>query len=184
MSLLAEEIWAIVKGLSAMPAGVVAIPLTRGLRALVDEADAPLVVGRPWHAQDGRQSRENWYAAQWDAGRAPRSLIMMHRRILSVHASLEVDHANGIGLDNRRENLRPCTRSLNTANNAVRLADSGFHGVWRHGRWFRARIKVDGRTQHLGYFDEAQVAARAYDAAAIDAFGEFARLNFPDERRA
>jgi len=91
-----------------------------------------------------------------------------------------VDHRNGNGLDNRRANLRPATKSQNGANRLIAASNkSGFKGVdLKKGRW-RAQIKVVGSKIHLGYFDLAEEAARAYDMAAIEAFGEFATLNFP-----
>jgi len=94
-----------------------------------------------------------------------------------------VDHINGNGLDNRRVNLRPATPSQNSANTRTRLSVSGYRGVtWfaRTSRW-RAHISVDGKQRHLGYFDDAAEAARVRDTAALEAFGEFARLNFPQE---
>lgn len=87
-----------------------------------------------------------------------------------------VDHRNGDGLDNRRANLRPATAAQNAANQQLSIANTtGYKGVslYRNGR-FRASIQ----RRHLGYFDTAADAARAYDAAALDLFGDFAHLNF------
>jgi hypothetical protein len=102
----------------------------------------------------------------------------MHRLLLSVES--EIDHANGNGLDNRRCNIRPATRSLNLANRASPGSRSGFRGVTpanqKNGRWV-ARIKINGKTHFLGTFDTPEEAARAYDARARLAFGDFARTN-------
>ncbi|HEV8559887.1 MAG TPA: AP2 domain-containing protein, partial [Actinophytocola sp.] len=94
----------------------------------------------------------------------------------------DIDHVNGDGLDNRRANLRPCSNSLNLANSRLYKGNtSGYRGVDWHkkSRRWRARIGVDDRLIHLGMFDTPEEAARAYDAAAIAAWGEYARPNFP-----
>ena len=75
------------------------------------------------------------------------------------------------------------TKSQNAANTPKLVGN--FKGVnWRpKSRRWRASIKVNDRHQHLGYFDTEPEAARAYDLAAIEVFGEFAFLNFPEELR-
>lgn len=89
-----------------------------------------------------------------------------------------IDHINGDKTDNRIINLRECTKAQN-ARNARGWGRSGLKGVGaRRGKW-RAYIQVDGRVIHLGTFEQQEAAARAYDAAAVRHFGEFARLNFP-----
>lgn len=91
----------------------------------------------------------------------------------------ETDHRNGNGLDNRRKNLRPCTHAQNCRNAKPRSVSSKYKGVgWSrvHNKW-RARIRVDGILKSLGVFTEEAQAARAYDRAAAEYFGEFARLN-------
>ena len=91
-----------------------------------------------------------------------------------------VDHINGNGLDNRRSNLRPASRSQNGANRGAPSNNtSGFKGVTRFRLKWMAKIQVHGRTIHLGLFATPQEAARAYDTAALEHFGEYARPNFP-----
>lgn len=111
----------------------------------------------------------------------------MHRAILRPAYGSEVDHVNGNGLDNRRDNLRACVRTQNNGNRRLSgLNASGYRGVsWdaRNDRW-RADIRAFGVARNLGRFTDAAQAARAYDAAARDMFGEFARPNFPDRCRA
>jgi hypothetical protein len=102
-----------------------------------------------------------------------------------------VDHANGDGLDNRRQNLRQATQQQNMRNSRkYRGGSSRYKGVcWkiRNQRWL-AQIYVSEqdasgvptkRKLHLGTFTDQETAARAYDAAAREHFGEFACLNFP-----
>lgn len=106
----------------------------------------------------------------------------MARRILGVtDPAVTVDHINGDKLDNRRENLRIASGAENRCNKKLYSNNtSGFKGVeYRpdcRGR-FRATIKRDGTLRYLGWFDTAEDAARAYNTAALEIHGEFARLN-------
>lgn len=105
----------------------------------------------------------------------------MHRLLIYVPPGFEVDHINRNGLDNRRANLRTCTKSENAANREKVGGDtsSKYKGVHRRadsGKWM-ARIKVNGRRRSLGCFYSEEEAALAYNVAATEEFGEFARVN-------
>lgn len=91
-----------------------------------------------------------------------------------------VDHVNGDGLDNRRENLRPATVAQ-TNHRAARSGAGPYRGVSQLGtdRWW-ARIRADGDRISLGVYASAKAAAKAYDWAARKFHGEYARLNFPE----
>lgn len=107
----------------------------------------------------------------------------MHREILGLSPGdgLEVDYINGDGLDNRRENLRNCTRRQNNRNARPRGGSSRYKGVcWdKHcEKWF-AYIRVEWDLKRLRYFALEEEAARAHDAAAVEHLGEFARPNSP-----
>jgi hypothetical protein len=103
----------------------------------------------------------------------------MHNVIMGVKG---IDHANGNGLDNRRSNLRPFTGAQNHWNSGISRTNwSGHKGVgWNkaEGKW-RARIQANGKRLFLGYFDTAEDAGHAYDAAARELHGEFARTATP-----
>lgn len=94
-----------------------------------------------------------------------------------------VDHINGNALDNRRSNLRVATPIQQQYNRKVSsLSKTGFKGVsFEYGK-YRARIRKDGEHISIGMFDTPEDAARAYDGAAHELFGEFARLNLPEDR--
>lgn len=157
--------------------GIATVALTKGLVAIIDAADVPLVENYKWYA---RVDRYTSYAAS-----APRAntQIHMHRLILGVDTQHQVDHKDHNGLNNRRGNLRVCTQSQNLANQRPRRdGTSRYRGVsWnnKHQRW-EANISVDNHQQHLGSFRVEEDAARAYDAAAREAWGEFAHPNFPE----
>lgn len=89
-----------------------------------------------------------------------------------------IDHENGVRDDNRLCNLRPASSSQNASNSKDRSHNtSGYRGVWRqNGKWL-ARIGSERKKIYLGSFDTAESAAAAYNAAATNLHGEFARLN-------
>jgi hypothetical protein len=97
-----------------------------------------------------------------------------------TRGSFEVDHTNRNRCDNRRENLRLATRSENHANRHMySFNKTGYRGVsfYKEKGIFRARIKVNRKEIHLGYFPTAEDAAIAYNAASLHYFGEFGYLN-------
>lgn len=143
------------------------------LCARIDRADVDLVSGFDWHlVGDG-----------YVAATRGRMFIYLHRLIAGAGPDELVDHANQDHLDNRSCNLRIATKSQNGANRGPdrrRLGTSSRHkGVsWAKSRnCWRAYIHIDGRTRFLGSFTDEEDAARAYNAAALEAWGEFARLN-------
>jgi hypothetical protein len=97
-----------------------------------------------------------------------------------------VDHCNGCGIDNRRTNLRVSNYTENAANGkSHRDSTSNYKGVsWdtRQETWL-AQICKSGVRTRLGYFDDEEEAAKAYDEAALRLFGTYARINFPNPNR-
>lgn len=83
------------------------------------------------------------------------------------------DHRNGDTLDNRRENLRPASRSENAINCRPRRDGTGFRGVSPSGGRWRARITVGGRRVHLGTFGTPGEARDAYASASRSHHGEW-----------
>lgn len=141
----------------------------------VDDADWHLVHDLKWHLLTAAPNHV--YAASGKGNR-----ILMHRLITGAEKGVVVDHINGDCLDNRRSNLRLCTRRENLCNRK-RASNStqpykGVHKFKRGSRW-GASVRCNGIRKLLGGFATAEEAAIAYDAAAIAAFGEFACLNFP-----
>jgi hypothetical protein len=156
------------------------IPLSQGKYALVDDADYELVSQYKWsYAPRGGYASRNAYLG--GGRKAPkRKTILMHSLITGENY---VDHINGNGLDNRRSNLRPCTHIENMRNTKLYANNkTGFKGVHynKRDKKYQANIRVDKKLKALGYYPTAIEAARAYDNAAKEYFGSFARLNLQE----
>lgn len=163
-----------------IPDGAVGVQLPRGLVAIVDRADADWVGEWNWHCSAARAQAH--VLRRTTAGGA-KTTIWLHRAVLQAPEDFQVDHINGNPLDNRKANLRACTPQQNSWNGKQRSTIQPYKGVSIEPaapHLWRARICVDGKLYRLGAFDKAEDAAEAYDAAAVEFFGEFARLNFPD----
>lgn len=168
--------------------GTVEVKISRGYVAIIDAEDAELVSKHRWYAviaPDQRRTRV--YASTQINGRT----VAMHRLIMNAPRGVDVDHGNGDGLDNRKTNLRLCDDSKNQANCLIARSISGYKGVYwepqrdRQGKLrtnpgtkpWKARLQVSGKRKFLGSFASAEQAAAVYDAAAIEAYGEFAATN-------
>lgn len=149
------------------------IKLTQGQIALLDDADYELVSMYKWSAV--KSNKYEYYATAFINGKS----IRMHRYLLQATITDIVDHKNGNTLDNRRENIRLCTHQENQRNRHRTVGKSKYRGVTWTGnikKW-RARLTVDGRKIHLGYYTLEEEAAEAYDKKALAVFKEFASLN-------
>ena len=154
------------------------IPLSNGGFTLVDDEDFEWASQFKWrkHAEGyvcfGIRKRPEKY-----------KLVLLHRMVNKTPDGMVTDHINGNPLDNRRQNLRNATSSQNSQNSCKYNSGttSQFKGVCfrkDRGTWL-AEITINGRRIKIGTFRDEIKAALAYDNAAINNFGEFARLNFP-----
>jgi hypothetical protein len=144
---------------------------------LIDDKDYPKIKDKRWYGREVRNDRV-YYAT------TSRS-ESMHKIILGTKKGFVIDHINGNGLDNRRENLRFCSQKQNSRNNRRRKDKkytSKYKGVWKYnydsGRigWV-AQITVNDKAIHLGIFRDEEEAGYAYNQAAKKYFGDFACLN-------
>lgn len=154
------------------------IPLTKGFVAMVDDEDFDLIAQVKWQALVDRNTvyaRHNWR----DKGTGRFGCDLMHRMILGAGPGTVVDHLDRNGLNNCRSNLRICTVSENNARRISMVGSlTGFRGVRHNGKAFAAKITFNRRHIHLGTFPTPELAAQAYDRAALDLHGPFACLNF------
>lgn len=153
---------------------VITLPVNGGI-ALIDAADYQTICGYEWYIRDG------YVVAKRDGQHVP-----MHRLILGLPQSRtpSVDHINGIRFDNRRCNLRACAHAENLRNRKKQKnTTSVYKGVHLtvELQW-QAAITFEGKKRYLGRFATEEDAAAAYDQAACELFGEFAKLNFPHLR--
>ena len=156
------------------------IELTRGFEAIIDASDVGLIAHSNWCATPRQLSDGSLATVHVQGSDIRGRRIALHRLIADAQSRQCVDHINGDGLDNRRANLRLCNQSLNGANRRIGVNNtSGFKGVtWNIGikRWF-VTICVAGKARYVGVYYDRLDAARAYDSAVVEAFGEFALTN-------
>lgn len=161
------------------------IDIGGGLQAIVDEEDAEHVNRLKWYPRRTTTDVVYVQANTWRDDKP--TTITLHRFIARALDTEHVDHRNSDGLDNRKSNLRVCTRFQNNRNARVRVDNtSGYKGVgwYASGNNWAAGIMIDKKRRHIGYFESKEAAARAYDLVAQKLWGEFAWLNFPDARLA
>lgn len=155
--------------------------LTNGTVVKVDDADYDMLNMYSWSMA---KSKKLYYAVRtirYQDGK--RKIVLMHRLIMDTPHGMDCDHKDGDGLNNQRDNLRNCTRSQNSQNKVVSCKTrSGYKGIsldHKRNKWL-ARIKVGERTLFLGYHDDPIQAALAYNEAALEHFGEYAKINVID----
>lgn len=151
------------------------IKLTQGKVAIVDDCDFEHINKWKWFANkiDGI-----FYALRNDEIDGKKVMILMHREVLNVEKNKYIDHIDGNGLNNCRNNLRESTNSQNQANRGANKRNtSGYKGVVFDKNKWQAKIGHNRKTIHLGRYKTKEEAAIAYNKGAIERFGEYAKLN-------
>lgn len=154
----------------------VSIQLTQGQVATVDDVDAELAE-LSWYASRGYNTK-TFYAQRSVRMDGQKTTQYLHSVIAGRKGIVgDPDHVDRNGLNNTRDNLRQATSSQNKANQGLQSNNtSGVKGVSFHkgsGRW-EARVKIKGKSHHLGMYDDLTEAGEAVKSAREHAFGEFA----------
>lgn len=144
------------------------IKLTQGKYALVDDEDYEELNKYKWCANNKKCT---YYALRnvYDKETKNTRTLFMHRIILNTKKGEIVDHIDGNGLNNQRNNIRICTYSENNINRRVPITNkSGFKGVYwnKKSRKWVVQIKKNGIRKFIGYFAEIEKAKDAYKKEA------------------
>jgi len=168
-------------------------PLSKNMFTTVDDEDYEYLSKYKWFISKNGSNRGGYYARRFYYKDSKYRSERMHNVIMKPQKGLELDHINHDTLDNRKQNLRLCTRYENLVNRKKGLIFNGkptssiFKGVsWRKSkkRWIAAsylKNEKGGKGKHiyLGTFHSEVEAAQTYDEFALKEFGEFANINFP-----
>jgi hypothetical protein len=159
------------------------IKLSQSQVTLIDDEDYEWLSKFKWHYSQGGNTG---YAKRdiWVKGKG--KVLKMHRIILGLNFGdkRQADHINGNGLDNRKGNLRIATKTQNSCNRDKQINNtSGYKGAFwvKAKKKWKAQIRSNGKSYHLGYFNDVIKAAKAYNKGAIKHHGEFAYQNIIKE---
>lgn len=144
-----------------------------GVEILVDDEVYPWASQFTWYVTD-----TGYAYRSVQVGKKKSKNIRMHRELVSAPAGSDVDHINGNRVDNRKENLRICSRSDNLKNKTQRRSDnrSGVTGVYWHKqcqKW-TVQIQVEGKPKHVGLFSTLEEAIARRRMAEIETYKDFA----------
>lgn len=138
----------------------------------MDDEDYGWLNEYKWHISNG-------YAIAHFYQNEKRTTKRMHRLIMNEPQNFQIDHINRNKLNNTKINLRVVTNSQNQMNSPKQKGSSKFKGVWWHKntmKWVSV-IKANKIKYYLGYFENEEDAARAYNKKAKEVHGEYAYLN-------
>jgi hypothetical protein len=144
----------------------------RGYEVIISACDAERVKAHRWYKSCIKGS-------PYFAFKRNYKHVTLHRFITDCPIDMFVDHINGNTLDNRRSNLRICTRRENNRNRCrSKNSTSGYKGVFwnKHKLKWTSYIRTDEKRVCLGYFDTPEKAYEAYVAASKKYHGEFGRI--------
>lgn len=165
------------------------LKLTKGLETVVDDEDYAELAKHCWSITTG--NKKFHYAHRKITVNGMPVYLRMHRVIMGLASGDKriVDHIDGNTLNNCKSNLRITDRAGNRHNSGKQSngVTSAYIGVHKrsdaHGGKYAAQININGKRTWLGSFNTAEEAASAYDKAAKESYGEFAKLNKTEAAR-
>jgi hypothetical protein len=151
------------------------IDLTKGAKAIVDADDYKVLSSKKWYLSD------KGYAERTEKNLKGQTIkIKMHREILKTPKGVFTDHINGNKLDNRRSNIRLCTKAQNACNRGLpKNNTSGHKGVCWYApkEMWKAYIMKNRKQILLGYYANLTEASSAYNKASLLLHGQFSKPN-------
>lgn len=150
------------------------IELSNGMKARVSNADYERLAQHSWTAQ--KRATGDFHAARY----VNNKYVYMHQAIKKAKVGFQIDHKDGNGLNNVRSNLRYANKQQNQWNRGRTWGSSSYKGVSWHIQTYKWRAYIQTpakKMKHLGLFHDEWEAAKAYNRAAAEMFGRFARFN-------
>ena len=155
------------------------IKLTQGKNAIVDDEDFEYLNQFKWRIL---KAKHTYYAIRHKEINGKDTNVYMHREIKKQSDNkINIDHKDGDGLNNQKNNLRICNQSQNCGNSNKQCNNtSGYKGVFYHkySKKYQVQIMHNNKLLACGYFNNKVEAALVYDKKARELFGEFAKTNF------
>jgi hypothetical protein len=148
------------------------VPLTKGYFSIIPSYAVDEVAKNAWHIH---------FSSQYQAyarSRVKGKLIYLHKLLFPEYGI--VDHISGNRLLNIPSNTREATKETNAYNRlGNRNSRTGLKGVFTttHGKPYRSSITAEGIDYHLGTFETKHEARAAYQEAALELHGDFARFD-------
>ena len=163
------------------------IELTQGkVTTVPDECYEALTAMGSWHVYKPHNSKTLYAKRNMRLPNGKRQNVYLHRVIWQllhgeIPEGLTIDHRDRNGLNNMPDNLRLATRQQQSVNQIKHSNNtSGFIGVYSASNKYMAKVGIDGIEKYLGVFDRPEDAALARDKVALEVYGDFAVLNFPE----
>jgi len=151
---------------------------------LVDDEDLNILMRRKWNINtSGKRNKRHYVVRKFYVGGGRERNKFLHRVLMGIDDSpdLFIDHINGNTLDNRKSNLRVCSRVENGRNrmNLDARNWTGYTGVYfdKHAKKWKASICNLGKVRHIGLYKTKEEAVLARRSEELAVFGEFAPRN-------